>query len=83
MQHCWMADWRIYVVRLVIISIAEVTQKQKQPHLYSSSYLVDIISNILLASPFKRDFCAYNAHKDTNLILSLVDLVITPTEKDI
>lgn len=50
-------------------------------HLDSRSYLIYIISNILLSSPFKRDLSAYNANEDAYFILHLIDLVTTPTEK--
>ena len=55
-------------------------QRRKLPHLDSTSYFADIIPNVLLPSPFKGDFCAYNTHKDANFILCLVDLVIIPSD---
>lgn len=51
-------------------------------YLDSRCYLTYVISNILLASPFEGNFGANNAHKDTNLVLCLVDLVTVPTESD-
>lgn len=48
------------------------------PHLDSRRYLLDIISNIFLPSPFEGNLGTDNAHEDTNFILCLVDLVVTP-----
>ena len=53
----------------------------KRSYLDSRGYLTNVITNVLLPSPFKRNFGANNAHKDTNLVLCLVDLVIAPTGK--
>lgn len=49
-------------------------------YLDSRSYFTDVISNVLLPSSFKRDFGTHETHKDTNLVLCLVYLVIVPTE---
>lgn len=52
-------------------------------YLDSRSYFLDIITNVFLSSPFKGDFGAHYAHKDTNFILSLIYLVTSPTVKDL
>ena len=72
-------------VSLFTIFVMEIwmQKSRKLPHLDSTSYFADIIPNVLLSSPFKGDFCAYNTHEDANFILCLVDLVIIPTENDV
>lgn len=45
------------------------------------SYFGYIISYILFACPFEWDFCAYNAHENTNFVLRLVNFVAIPTER--
>lgn len=59
----------------------DTNYEMKTIYLDSRSYFSYIISNILLSGSFKGYLCAYNAHKNTNFILSLVDLVTTPTER--
>jgi hypothetical protein len=55
--------------------------KLKCSNLDSRSNLGYVVSNVFFSSSFKWDFCAHNAYKDTNLVLYLVNLVITPAEK--
>lgn len=50
-------------------------------HLNSISNLTYVISNIFLSSPFKRNFGAYNANKNADFILRLVNFVTVPTER--
>lgn len=61
----------------------DLSTANNRSYLDSRSYLTYVISNILLASSFKGDFGANNAHKDTNPVLCLVDLVTVPTKNDI
>lgn len=48
-------------------------------YLDSWSYFTDVVTNVFFPSSFKWDFGAYDAHKDPDLVLCLVDLVTVPT----
>lgn len=80
-QHCWIAVCRWIIFSLTNWNLHVPDCKWLScNYLDSGSYFSDVVTNVLLPGSFKRNFGAYYAHKDTDFVLCLVDLVTVPAE---
>ena len=77
-QHCFRADWRCK--RIINIWPCRQNNQEVEMYLNSRWYFSYVIPYVLLSSSFKRYLCTYNAHKDTSLILLLINFVAAPTK---